>query len=79
MVYEKVKEIIINELGINGDKITLEADIKDDLGADSIEAVELTMALEEAFELEEITDQEAMGIKTVGDLVNIIESKISQK
>ena len=79
MVFEKVKQIIINELGISPDKITLAADIKDDLGADSIEAVELTMALEDEFELDPITDEDAANIKTVGDLVKIIEAKLENK
>ena len=72
MVFDRVKEIIVNELGIDPAKITLEANLAEDLEADSLDAVELIMQLEDEFNLE-IEDDAAQTIKTVGDLVKYIE------
>jgi acyl carrier protein len=72
-VFEKVKEIILEELNVTADKVTLEANLKDDLGADSIDAVQIIMDLEDAFEIEIDTDN-ADAIATVGNLVDYIES-----
>ncbi len=72
MVLEKVKQIIVNELNVDPEKVTLEASLKDDLGADSIDAVEVIMSLEDEFDIS-IDDDAAQNIKTVQDLVNYIE------
>lgn len=72
MVFEKIKELIVSELKIPADKISLESRISEDLGADSIDAVELIMNIEEEFDIQ-ISDEAAQTIKTVGDLVRIIE------
>lgn len=72
-VFEKVKEIIINELKTDADKVTLEANLKDDLGADSLDAVEIVMALEDEFGIS-IPDEEAQNILTVKNLVDFIEA-----
>lgn len=74
-VFEKVKEIILEELNVSADKVTLEANLKDDLGADSIDAVQIIMDLEDTFEIEIDTDN-ADAIATVGNLVEYIESLI---
>lgn len=74
MVFEKVKEIIIKELKVDAAKITPEASLKDDLGADSIDAVEVIMSLEDEFNIS-ISDEAAQNIKTVQDLVDYIENK----
>jgi acyl carrier protein len=74
-VFEKVKEIILEELNVTADKVTLDANLKDDLGADSIDAVQIIMDLEDAFEIEIDTDN-ADAIATVGNLVDYIESLI---
>ena len=74
-VFEKVKEIILEELNVTADKVTLEANLKDDLGADSIDAVQIIMDLEDAFDIEIDTDN-ADAIATVGNLVDYIESLI---
>jgi acyl carrier protein len=71
--YDKIKEIIIDKLGVEGSKITMEATFIDDLGADSLDTVELIMELEEEFGLE-IPDEEAEKLATVGDAVKYIES-----
>jgi acyl carrier protein len=69
----KVKEIIVDQLGVNADEVTTEASFIEDLGADSLDTVELVMALEEEFNME-IPDEEAEKIKTVGDAVEFIKS-----
>ncbi len=75
-VEEKVKKIIIDQLGISPDEVTLDAKFVDDLGADSLDIVELIMAFEEEFEIE-IPDEDAEKIETVGDAVKYIEERIS--
>lgn len=72
MVLEKLKEILVDQLDIEEDKVTLEASITEDLGADSLDVVDLIMSLEEEFGLE-IPDEEVENIKTVGDIVKYIE------
>lgn len=73
MVFEKVKEIVVEQLGVEESEVTLEASFIDDLGADSLDIVELIMALEEEFDLE-IPDKEAEKITTVGDAVEYIKA-----
>jgi len=72
-VREKVKKIIVDHLGVDAEKVTDEASFIDDLGADSLDTVELVMAFEEEFGAE-ISDSEAEKILTVGDAVKFIES-----
>ena len=74
MVFDKVKEIIVEQLDVDADKVTTNANIQDDLGADSLDVVDLVMSLEEEFDIE-IPDEEVEGIKTVGDIVAHIEKK----
>ncbi|GIN57545.1 acyl carrier protein [Lederbergia sp. NSJ-179] len=70
---ERVTKIIVDRLGVEESKVTLEASFKDDLGADSLDVVELVMELEDEFDME-ISDDDAEKIATVGDAVNYIES-----
>lgn len=70
---DKIKEVVVDQLGVDADQVTLEANFVDDLGADSLDTVELIMAFEEEFDVE-IPDTEAEKIKTVQDVVNYIES-----
>jgi acyl carrier protein len=72
MTFEKVKDIIVEELGVEEDQVTLEADLNDDLGADSLDAVELIMALEDAFDIK-VSDDAAQGFKTVQQIVEFID------
>ncbi|SHN15775.1 MULTISPECIES: acyl carrier protein [Gracilibacillus] len=71
--FEKVKQIVVDRLDVDEDKVTLEASFKDDLEADSLDVVELVMELEDEFDLE-IADEDAEKISTVGDAVNYINS-----
>ena len=68
----KVKEIIVEQLGVDEDEVTMDASFTDDLGADSLDIVELVMALEEEFSIE-IPDEEAENISTVRQAVDYIE------
>ena len=68
----KVKDIIINELGVEAEKVTPEASFVEDLGADSLDTVELVMAFEEEFGIE-IPDEDAEKLQTVGDAINYIK------
>ncbi len=72
MVFDKVKDIIVDQLDVDEDKITLEASITEDLGADSLDVVDLIMSLEEEFDIK-IPDEEVENVKTVGDIVKFIE------
>jgi len=71
----KVKSIIADQLGVGEDEIKPESSFIEDLGADSLDIVELVMAMEEEFEVE-IPDEEAENIKTVGDAINYIKSHV---
>ncbi len=73
-IQTRVKEIVIEQLGVNEEEVTPEASFLEDLGADSLDIVELVMALEEEYELE-ISDEDAEGIKTVQDVVSYIEGR----
>jgi acyl carrier protein len=73
VVFEKIKDILVDQLDVNEDSITLESVITDDLGADSLDVVDLVMSLEEEFDVE-IPDEEIESIKTVEDIVRFIES-----
>lgn len=70
--FERVKSVIVDQLGVDEDTVTVEASFVDDLGADSLDIVELIMGLETEFDLE-IPDEEAEKIRTVGDAVNYIK------
>ncbi len=70
--FEKVKAVIVEQLGVDESTVTMEASFVDDLGADSLDIVELIMGLETEFDIE-IPDEKAEGIKTVGDAVNYIK------
>lgn len=72
-MFDKVKEIVVEQLGVDEDAVTMSASFVDDLGADSLDIVELIMAFEEAFDIE-IPDADAEKISTVGDAVEYIKS-----
>lgn len=72
MEFEKVKNIVVDQLGVSEDDVTMEASFVDDLGADSLDVVELIMALEEEFDIE-IPDTDAEKISTVADVVEYVK------
>ena len=75
---EKVKEIIIEKLGVDAEKVTDDASFVEDLGADSLDTVELVMDFEEEFDLE-IPDEEAEKLTTVGTAIKYLEEKLASK
>jgi len=77
-VEERVRKIIVEQLGVNAEQVTMEASFIDDLGADSLDTVELVMALEEEFGLE-IPDDEAQKIATVQSAVDYITEKAGEE
>jgi len=76
-VAEKVKEIIVEQLGVDPEEVTMEASFVNDLGADSLDTVELVMALEEEFNIE-IPDEEAEKLDTVGKAIDYINKHKTQ-
>ena len=76
-VDEKVKDIIVEELGVEREKLTNEASFMDDLGADSLDTVELVMAFEKEFEID-IPDEDAEKMRTVGDALAYLHTKIGK-
>ena len=77
MVFDKIKDIIVEQLDVEEDAVTMEASITDDLGADSLDVVDVVMSIEESFDVE-IPDEEVENIKTVGDIVKYIENKVEE-
>ena len=75
-VFERVTKVIVDRLGVDEGEIKLEASFRDDLGADSLDVVELVMELEDEFDME-ISDEDAEKIATVGDAISYIETKVS--
>ena len=75
MVFEKVCELIADQLGVNKDTVTMKTTMED-LGADSLDLVELIMAIEEEFSIGEIEDDAMSGIETIGDVVAFIKERM---
>ena len=76
-VEEKVKDIIVEELGVEREKLTAEASFMEDLGADSLDTVELVMAFEKEFDID-IPDEEAEKLRTVGDALTYLHEKLGK-
>jgi acyl carrier protein len=74
MTFEKVRAILVDQLDVDEDAVTLESVITEDLGADSLDVVDMVMSLEEEFDME-IPDEDIEGMKSVGDIVRFIEAK----
>ena len=75
MVFEKVREIICDQLDVAEDDVTMESNIADDLGADSLDVVEMLMAIEDEFDIE-IPDDKVESLKTVGQVVDYIQENM---
>jgi acyl carrier protein len=73
-IEDRVKDIIVDQLGVSADQVTLEAKFIEDLGADSLDTVELVMAFEEEFEIE-VPDEEAEKLQSVGDVVTYVNAQ----
>jgi len=73
-IESKVKDIIVEQLGVNAEQVTPEAKFIEDLGADSLDTVELVMAFEEEFSIE-VPDEEAEKLQTVGDVLNYVKER----
>ena len=76
MVFEKITEILAEQLDANAEEMTMETRIAEDLGADSLDVVELLMSIEDEFEVE-IPDEEIENIKTIGDLTDYIQNNMN--
>lgn len=75
MIFEKVKDLIVKEMNVDPEKITMETNFVDDLGADSLDAVELVFKVEEEFNVT-LSEEEASNLLTVGDIVKLLEKKV---
>ena len=73
-IFDKLKELVVDQLGVEEDEVTMEATMQDDLGADSLDLVDLVMSVEEEFGVK-VADEDLENIKTVGDIVNYIEQR----
>ena len=73
-IFDKLKELVVDQLGVEEDEVTMEASMQDDLGADSLDLVDLVMSVEEEFGVK-VADEDLENIKTVGDIVNFIEDR----
>lgn len=76
MVFDKIKEILSSQFDVDADSITQETDIVDDLGADSLDLVDMLMSLEDEFNIGEVPDEMVEKIRTVGQLVTYIEENM---
>ena len=76
MIFEKLAALIAEQFNVDADSIAMDTSFTDDLNADSVDIVDLSMALEEEFGIEELGEEEASSISTVGDLVRFLKNKI---
>ena len=75
-IFQKLREMVAEQFAKEPDEVTMDTSFEEDLGADSVDLVELVMAMEEEFEVGEIQEEDLSGLKTVGDAVNYIASKM---
>lgn len=76
MIFEKLAALIAEQFNVDAETITMETSFTDDLNADSVDIVDLSMALEEEFGIDELDEEEASSIATVGDLVRFLQNKV---
>ena len=77
-IFQTIKDLVCEQFGMEPDDVTLETSFEDDLGADSVDLVELVMAMEEEFELGVTQEEDLKGLKTVGDVVNYVAGKVNK-
>ena len=75
-IFQTMRELVAEQLALEPEEVTMDTAFEEDLGADSVDLVELVMAIEEEFEVGEIQEEDLSGLKTVGDTVNYIASKV---
>ena len=75
-IFKTMQDLIAEQFAIDADEISMDSSFVDDLGADSVDLVELVMAMEEAFDIGEIDEEDLAGLKTVGDCVRYLNSKL---
>ena len=78
MIFEKLTELLAEQFSVEPESITMDTSFEDDLGADSVDIVELSMGLEEEFGIEEMSEEDVATIKTVGDLVHYLQGKVEE-
>jgi acyl carrier protein len=78
MIFEKVAKLLGEQFGVDESSMTMKTSFEEDLGADSLDIVELTMMIEEEFDLGEIADEDLEGLNTVGDVVELISSRLPE-
>ena len=76
-IFQTMKDLVSEQFGMELDEVTLETSFEDDLGADSVDLVELVMAMEEEFDVGEIDEEDLTGLKTVGDCVRYLYNKLN--
>ena len=76
MIFKQLCEMLAEQFGVDADTITMETSFEDDLRADSLDLVDLSMALEEVFGVDELTEEDISGITTVGDLVHFLQGRL---
>ena len=75
-IFKVLRDLVAEEFVVNPDSVTMETSFEDNLGANSVDLVELAMAMEERFEIEEVPEEDLAGLKTVGDAVNLLAKKL---
>ena len=78
MIFDKLTELLAEQFSVEPESITMDTSFEDDLGADSVDIVELSMGLEEEFDIEEMSEEDVSAIKTVGDLVHYLQGKVEE-
>lgn len=76
MIFEQLKALLADQFGVEANTITMDTSFEEDLGADSLDLVDMSMALEEVFGVEELTEEEIADITTVGDLVRFLQGRV---
>lgn len=77
-IFKTMQELVVEQFAVDSEEVTMDTSFEEDLGADSVDLVELVMAMEEAFEIGETQEEELNGLKTVGDAVNYIAGKMNK-
>lgn len=75
-IFKTMQDLIVEQFAVDADDVTMTSSFEDDLGADSVDLVELVMAMEEEFEVDEIPEEELVNLKTVGDCVRYLTEKL---